>query len=212
MKKKIISPISPVAYSPQNVRTSHNSTPQPNEINELYTTGTVLCDKTADDTTFNKYLDDQIKICEKNRDAYNLFWEKLSLKHNLVSVPLLIITSSTGVIASLTTEKTPGVIVGALSAVFAALQRYCAYAERAENARNVAKTYARIINKIKTMELLIESESLQAHPVIITKMLREIQSEIESVQEGAQEVPWDLLKTIDTVDSTVCCIKVKGTV
>ena len=44
------------------------------------------------------------------------------------------------------------------------------------------------------------------------KTLVEIQSEMDSTHENAKDVPWELLKYIETIDAKVCCVPVKGAV
>jgi hypothetical protein len=48
-----------------------------------------------------KYLTDYEERYTQFRDAYNIHAVHLKNRHNLITLPLLVITSSTGVIASL---------------------------------------------------------------------------------------------------------------
>ena len=150
-------------------------------------------------------------LCTKARDAYNIHAVHLKNRHNMITFPLLIITSATGVIAGLNAPSTAGVIVGAASAVLTAVQRYCAYAERSENARMTAKSHAKIIRKIENMELIMDSRIVNAPNALFSKFLREIQTEIDSTHENAKDIPWELLKYIESIDAKVCCFSVKGT-
>jgi hypothetical protein len=163
------------------------------------------------DDYLNVYLENFEKMCEQHRDAYNIHAVKLKNRHNLITLPLLIITSATGVIASLSIDRVAGIVVGASSAVLTAVQRYCSYAERSENARMTAKSYARIIRKIENIKLIIKSETVSTSPELFAKFLREIQAEIDSAQENANDVPWEILQYIDTIDATLCCVSIKGT-
>jgi len=162
------------------------------------------------DEVLKKYLEDYASLCKRYRDAYNIHAVHLKNRHNMITFPLLVITSATGVIASFDSPKTAGVIVGAASAVLTAIQRYCSYAERSENARMTAKSHAKIIRKIENMLLIIESSTVNTPNVLFSKFLREIQSEIDSTHENAKDVPWELLKYIDTIDARVGCFPVKG--
>ena len=166
----------------------------------------------VNDEVLKKYLEDYATLCKRYRDAYNIHAVHLKNRHNMITFPLLVITSATGVIASLDRTKTAGVIVGAASAILTAIQRYCSYAERSENARMTAKSHAKIIRKIENMILIMESPTVTAPDVMFAKFLREIQSEIDSTHENAKDVPWELLKYIDTIDAKVGCFPVKGTV
>jgi hypothetical protein len=149
-------------------------------------------------------------LCQKSRDAYDIHAVHLRNRHNFITFPLLIITSATGVIAGADWSRTAGVIVGASSAVLTAVQRYCAYSERAENARMTAKSHSKIIRKIENLELAMVSNIVKITQEMFIKNLSEIQSEIDSTHENAKDIPWELLKYIDTVDAKVCCIPIKG--
>ena len=159
----------------------------------------------------DEYLDHYESLCTRYRDAYNIFSVKLKNRHNMITLPLLVLTSATGVIASLQINRITGIIVGASSAVLTAVQRYCSYAERSENARMTAKSYAKTIRKIGNMKLIRRSEMVMTSNDIFAKFLREVQAEVDSAQENAQDVPWELLQYIDTIDTSVCCFQVKGT-
>jgi len=159
-----------------------------------------------------KYLTDYEERYTQFRDAYNIHAVHLKNRHNLITLPLLVITSSTGVIASLdSVPKAVGIVVGASSAVLTAIQRYCAYAERSENARLTAKSYSKILNKIENMRLSMNSKVIQSvSQEMFSKFIREIQGLTNSTRENAMEVPWELLKYIDTLEAEVCCIPVAG--
>ena len=149
-------------------------------------------------------------LSQKARDAYDIHAVHLRNRHNLITVPLLIITSATSVIAGVDLPKTAGIVVGAASAVFTAVQRYCAYSERAENARMTAKSHARIIRKIENLEISSTSKLVKLSNEEFIKNFREIQTEIDNIHESAIDVPWELLKYIETIDASVWCFPVKG--
>lgn len=159
-----------------------------------------------------EYLDRYKTTYSRFRDAYNVHAVHLKNRHNFVTFPLLVITSATGVIAGLDSlPRTAGVVVGAASAVLTAIQRYCAYAERSENARMTAKSYSKIINKIQAVKLSIRSNVLEnMSKDMFANLIREIQGLSNSTRENALEMPWELLKYIDTIDAQVCCFPVAG--
>lgn len=158
-----------------------------------FTSSIEIREAPAQDDYLFEYLKSYEDLCARYRDVYNVHALKLRNRHNYVSVPLLVVTSATGVIASVQTFRTPGILVGAFSAILTAVQRYCAYAERAENARMTAKSHAKIIRKIENVKLVMKSDTVHATPEIFAKYIREIQTEIDSAQENASEVPWELL-------------------
>ncbi len=170
-------------------------------------------EKDADTTSdyMVKYLDNYKRRYSFFRDAYNIHAVHLKNRHNMITLPLLIITSATGVIAGLESPKAVGIVVGAASAVLTATQRYCAYAERSENARMTAKSYSKILNKIENMKLSMHSKLIQSvSQEMFSKFIREIQSLSNSTREAALEVPWEVLKHIHTLDAQVCCVPVAG--
>jgi len=159
-----------------------------------------------------EYLEKYKTTYSRFRDAYNVHAVHLKNRHNFITFPLLVITSATGVIAGLDSlPRTAGVVVGAASAVLTAIQRYCAYAERSENARMTAKSYSKIINKIQAVKLSMKSKVLEnMSKDMFANLIREIQGLSNSTRENALEMPWELLKYIDTIDAQVCCFPVVG--
>ena len=152
-----------------------------------------------------EYLDNYKKMCQRRRDAYNLHSVKCRHKHNIVSIPLLIVTSSTGVLAGLNMERTVVTCLGAASAVLTAIQRFCSYSERAENARMVSKGFSRIVRKVEDNVLHIKSSVTTVDIAYFTKQIEDIQKEFDSVLQQAAEIPWELLQYVNTVDSRVWC-------
>ena len=171
---------------------------------------TLPSEPVSEDEKLKGYLGYYKVLCQTARDAYNIHAVHLRNRHDFITFPLLVITSATGVIASLDLNKAVGIIIGASSAVLTAVQRYCAYAERSENSRMTAKSHAKIIRKIENMELIMDSRIVRTSNSLFSKFLREIQNEIDSTHENAKDVPWELLKYIDTIDAKVGCFPVKG--
>ena len=113
-------------------------------------------------------------ICQKSMNAYDIHAVQLNNMHNMITFPLLFLTSATAFISNIYIQRT----LGAASAILTAVQYYCAYPERAENARMTAKNFEKIIRTMKS------------------KTLVEIQSEIDSTHETANDIPWDLPQEI----------------
>jgi hypothetical protein len=159
-----------------------------------------------------EYLTNYKKMCQRRRDAYNIFSTKLKYRHNLISIPLIAVTSGTSVIAALSINKIIVTSLGALAAVLTAVQRFCAYAERAENARMIAKGHSKISRKIEDAILYIKSGATFVDPALFTKQIEDIQKDYEAVNQQANDIPWELLQYIDTVDSHIgCFFPVHGT-
>ena len=150
---------------------------------------------------FYYWLAESKKVCQRNRDAYNVHSEKLRFRHNLISIPLLAITSGTSVVAALQVNTVLTTVLGAAAAVSTAIQRFCAFAERAENARMTAKGFARIARNIESALLYVRSPAIVPEPLFYTKLVEEIKKDLDHVTEQATEVPWELLKFIETLDT-----------
>ena len=129
----------------------------------------------------------------------------MKTRHNWISIPLLMVSSATGVVSaaqfnsngdkSITIATT---VLGVLSAVFSSVQRYCGYSERAENSKLMAKSWARLARKIENTMVYIDSNACEINDTVFTKLVEEIQKDIESVAQQAEDLPMSLLKDIKT--------------
>jgi predicted RNA-binding protein with EMAP domain len=113
----------------------------------------------------------------------------------------LAITSGTSVVAALQINTVLTTVLGAAAAISTAVQRFCAFAERAENARMTGKGYARIARNIESAILYVRSNAIIPEPLFYTKLVEEIKKDWDHVSEQAGEVPWELLKFIETLDT-----------
>ena len=142
------------------------------------------------------HLRERIQQCKERQIAYWNHFKKMRLRHNIISFPLLIISSATGVssaaqfnsignksIVALTT------ILGILSAILNSVQRYCAYSERSENSKLMAKSWGRLSRKIENTLVYVNSNSCRIDDVIFTKLVEEIQKDIEAVAQQAEDLP-----------------------
>jgi hypothetical protein len=152
-----------------------------------------------------EYLENYKKMCQRRRDAYNLHSVRMRHKHNIVSIPLLVVTSATGVLAGLNMDRVLVTCLGASSAILTAVQRFCSYAERAENSRMIAKGYSKITRRIEDINLYIKSPASVVDITYFTKQVEDVLKEFDAVNQLAHEVPWELLQYINTVDASVWC-------
>lgn len=144
--------------------------------------------------------------CEHNRDAFWRTYRKLKTKNNWISVPLLFVSSATGItsISSLSQvnilsnklEVAPILagIFGVSTTVLSGLQKYFRYSERAENCRYVAKSYSRLSNKIKNIMMLIHSDCIKITPTGLYKFLDDVNKEMISLSREIEEQPAELIK------------------
>jgi hypothetical protein len=160
------------------------------------------------------YLQDHMRFhlmsakleCEHNRDAFWRTYRKFKRKSNWLSVPLLIVSSATG-ITSVTSvsqlnqltehfEVAPilAAIFGVGTAVLSGLQKYFRYSERAENCKYVAKSYNRLSKRIKNTMAFIHSDFMKITPNGLYKFMDDINKEIISLSREIDEQPLELIK------------------
>ena len=140
--------------------------------------------------------------CLTRRREYWNHFAKMKFRHNCISIPLLIVSSATGVVSAYqfsgTNMKTNIVVtaLGGLSAILGSLQRFCSYSERAENSKLMAKSWGRLHRKIQNTIIYIESAATSINSTVFTKLVEEIQKDIEAVAQQADEMPAMLLMAI----------------
>lgn len=172
----------------------------------------------------NKYKNDSIPHhmwsiafdCKKRRDAFWRHSRRLKTYNNILSVPLLILSSLTGLtsVAQLgvvtsensNTEATSKIqqgialplvvtISGVLTAVLTASQRYFRYAERSEHSKLMAKNYARIARRIENTMMLVESSVATLEAETFKKFVEDIQKDVDSLMQEVDDMPEELVKS-----------------
>jgi len=146
------------------------------------------------------HLKSCIYECKKRRYAYWKHYLTMRRRNNYISIPLLIITSATGVTTIAQVGYNTKVILpiistffGVSSAVLSALHRYSGYAERSEHSKYMAKNYSRITKKIENTIIFIESKSTVVNPKKFKMYMDEIEKEIERITNEAEDIPIILL-------------------
>jgi hypothetical protein len=135
----------------------------------------------------------------------------MKFRHNVISIPLLIFSSVTGVssvaqIGSSGTNYGLSVIVtifGVTTAILTALQRYFRYSERAEESKYMAKNYAKISRMIQHNMTLVESKAIQFQPEAFLKFVEGFHKEIDTILSEATDLPHELLPRKEP--SGPCC-------
>lgn len=171
----------------------------------------------------NKYKNDSIPHhmwsiaydCKKRRDAFWRHARKMKTYNNIISVPLLILSSLTGLtsvaqLGVVTSENNnseqqqqpqgialPLVVTvsGVLTAVLTASQRYFRYAERSEHSKLMAKNYARIARRIENTMMLVESSVATLEAETFKKFVEDIQKDVDSLMQEVNEMPEELIKS-----------------
>jgi hypothetical protein len=154
--------------------------------------------------------------CNKSkirRDAYWTEYYDYCFKNNLLSIPLIVISSLTGVatIANVGTTLDP-VVIGWLStglafttSMLAALQRYFKYGERAEQCKAIAKNYTRIAYNIEfTTNLFNAAETKEIERIVdFSKIIRK---DLELLINETNDIP---SMFIESVEPDVVCVGVE---
>jgi hypothetical protein len=145
--------------------------------------------------------------CNKSkvrRDAYWAEYYDYCFKNNLLSIPLIVISSLTGVatIANVGTTLDP-VVIGWLStglafttSMLAALQRYFKYGERAEQCKAIAKNYTRIAYNIEfTTNLFNATESKELERIVdFSKIIRK---DLELLINETNDIPSMFIESVE---------------
>lgn len=176
-----------------------------------------LIDKTVIDLDIlkSKYVHDSLPHhlwyvaidCKRRRDAFWRHHRRMKFCNNLVSIPLLILSSVSGLTSVLQVgnvendmQMSKGVglpvtisIFSVSAAVLTALQRYFRYAERAEHSKHMAKNYARVSKRIENNLVLIESAAVKMEPSTFLKFMEEVQKDTESMLQETDDMPKELL-------------------
>jgi len=150
------------------------------------------------------HLEKRHEECQAKRVGYWNHYATMKRRHNYISIPLLVVSSATGVVSAyqfsgqnvkITTATTA---LGGLSAILSSMQRYCSYSERAENAKLMAKSWGRLHRKIENTVIYIKSSATEVNSTVFTKLVEEIQKDIDAVAQQADEMPHSLITQIIT--------------
>lgn len=168
----------------------------------------------------NKYKEDSLPHhiwsialdCKKRRDAFWRHTKKMKIYNNLISIPLLLLSSVSGLtsVASISTANSNSdlqdggsddknvmpIVVSVFSvtaALVTALQRYFRFAERAQHSKHMAKNYARIARRIENTMVLVESSAITMEASMFLKFMEEIQRDTDSLMQEMDDLPRELM-------------------
>ena len=153
------------------------------------------------------HLRKRMRQCNKRHAAYWEYYNKMRFMNNILSIPLLIITSATGVTAIAEIGYNTKIVLpiistifGVSSAVLTALQRYCAYPERSEHSKYMAKNYARIQRRIEDNIIYIKSCSSTVDAKTFKKNINSIIEEFEKLANETDDLPNSLIEKFNEDD------------
>lgn len=153
------------------------------------------------------YLYELALDCKKRRDGFWTQFIQLRFRNNLISIPLIIVSSLTGVtsVANVNTRENFALsitvsVFGVSSAVLSAIQKYFGFAERAEHSRNIAKTYGRIARRIENMMTYIESYSVEVGDETFIKFVEEVEKDIDILLQDVNDNPRHFITNKETYD------------
>jgi hypothetical protein len=92
-------------------------------------------------------------------------------------------------------DKKIGIVlttVSIVSAILAALQKFFRYSEKAENAKDMAKNYARLARKIENTMVLVESDAVKMPSDEFIKFINTVQNDSDLLQE-TNDIPDELI-------------------
>jgi hypothetical protein len=142
-----------------------------------------------------RFVDDSVL----RRNTYWRLFYAYQWYNNLLSIPLLLASSMTGLgsvsQASLGAQTSPLVLwataaLGTASTFLAALQRTLRYGERAEHCRNLAKAYGDLAKRI---EITLDVSEDGVEPVDLAAFVREVVQEFRQLVHETQDMPPDML-------------------
>ena len=146
------------------------------------------------------------KLCSENLKTYTNYAKKAKFQNDLFSVNALGYSTAVGIMSSL--DQTPrykyaSMALSGMLALITGVQRFLGFAEKAENARLIAKGFDKIVRDINLTIMYVKSGAVTVDPRTFTKMIEEIQRNIAAVSEQAIEMPPEFTsKSLDKMMSS----------
>ena len=131
-------------------------------------------------------------LCSRNLKTYTTYAKEAKMKHDVLSINALGYSTALGIMSSL--DQTPSykyasMALSGMLALITGMQRFLGYAEKAENARLIAKGFDKIVRDINLTIMYVRSGAVTVDSRTFTKMIEEIQRNIATVSEQAIESP-----------------------
>jgi hypothetical protein len=145
-----------------------------------------------------------IKDCKQRRNAYWKLYYSYDRWNNTISVPLLLISSATGISSVVQLGDTiPAVkwtvaVLGVGSTALAAFQRYFRYGEKAEQCKAIAKRYALLARKGELQANLYETKNITIEELV--KFMEDFRKDLDGIQQETDDMPKEILDRVQVTD------------
>lgn len=163
--------------------------------------------QSAPSDTMEQYLRGTSIDCWQYHDAYWREYYTYKLLHDIVSVPLIVLSSGTVLVSQVgnTSMDRPTATyivagLGIITTLLSGLQRYMRFGERAITCRNLAKSFDRIARKIDVTVSMYESDiNMSMTPRDLRNFNIHIQKEIDGIMNETEDLPVIIMKHRDSV-------------
>ncbi len=145
-----------------------------------------------------------IRDCKQKRNAYWKMYYSYQKWNNLISVPLLLISSATGISSVVQLgDSVPGVqwtvaVLGVGSTALAAFQRYFRYGEKSEQCKAIAKRYALLARKGELQGNLFANNTITLQDLVV--FMEDFRKDLDAIQQETDDMPKEILDRKHVID------------
>ncbi len=145
-----------------------------------------------------------IRDCKQKRNAYWKLYYSYQKWNNIISVPLLLISSATGISSVVQLgDSVPGVqwtvaVLGVGSTALAAFQRYFRYGEKSEQCKAIAKRYALLARKGELQGNLYENKTITLQELVV--FMEDFRKDLDAIQQETDDMPKEILDRRQVID------------
>ncbi len=145
-----------------------------------------------------------IKDCKQKRNAYWKLYYSYQKWNNAMSVPLLLISSATGISSVVQIgDNVPEVkwlvaVLGVGSTALAAFQRYFRYGEKSEQSKAIAKRYALLARKGELQANLFENKTIDLKELVV--FMEDFRKDLDAIQQETDDMPKEILDRRQVAD------------
>jgi hypothetical protein len=145
-----------------------------------------------------------IKDCKMRRTAYWKQYYRYQQYNNILSAPLTLIASATGItsIAQLgyegSTIQIAVAVLGTLSTALNAYQRFFNWGQKAVQCRDIAKRYTLLARRGELQANLFETKRIPV--TVLVQFMDEFRKELDGIQMEVEDMPTEILNKKYTAD------------